>query len=147
MAPYRFIFVGLGAGAALGLVGGQNGRLVLTGRASDAVEVITSGIAAHRSMGSTTWLPLRLSHLAKAYSELGQFDNAWSCIDEARTSIETTNERWSEAEVYRIVGEIALKSPEPDKAKAEAYFERALSVARQQQAKSWELRASMSMAR
>jgi predicted ATPase len=98
-------------------------------------------------MGSTTWLPLHLSHLAKAYSELGQFDNAWSCIDEAKTSIETTNERWSEAEVYRIVGEIALKSPEPDKAKAEAYFERALSVARQQQAKSWELRAAMSMAR
>jgi predicted ATPase len=49
--------------------------------------------------------------------------------------------------VYRIVGEIALKSPEPDKAKAEAYFERALSVARQQQVKSWELRAAMSMAR
>ena len=109
MAPYRFIFVGLGAGAALGLAGGQNGRLVLTGRASDAVEVITSGIAAHRSMGSTTWLPLHLSHLAKAYSELGQFDNAWSCIGEAKTSIETTNERWCEAEMYRIAGEIALK--------------------------------------
>ena len=44
-------------------------------------------------------------------------------------------------------GEIALKSPEPDTAKAEAYFERALAVARQQQAKSWELRAAMSMAR
>jgi len=46
-----------------------------------------------------------------------------------------------------LAGEIALKSPEPDAAKAEAHFERALAVARQQQAKSWELRASMSMAR
>jgi predicted ATPase len=46
-----------------------------------------------------------------------------------------------------VAGEIALKSPEPDAAKAEAYFERALAVARQQQAKSWELRAVMSMAR
>ena len=46
-----------------------------------------------------------------------------------------------------MAGEIALKSPEPDAAKAEAHFERALAVARQQQAKSWELRASMSMAR
>ena len=63
------------------------------------------------------------------------------------TAIETTKERWCEAEVNRIAGEIALKSPEPDTAKAEAYFERALAVARQQQAKSWELRAAMSMAR
>jgi predicted ATPase len=47
----------------------------------------------------------------------------------------------------RIAGEIALKSPQPDAAKAEAYFERALAVSRQQQAKSWELRAAMSMAR
>ena len=52
-----------------------------------------------------------------------------------------------EPEVYRIAGEVALKSPEPDVAKAQAYFERALAVARQQQAKSWELRAAMSMAR
>ena len=56
-------------------------------------------------------------------------------------------ERWWEAEVHRIAGEIALMSPEPDAAKAEAYFERALAVARQQQAKSWELRAAMSLAR
>jgi predicted ATPase len=54
---------------------------------------------------------------------------------------------WYEAEVHRIAGEIALMSPEQDAAKAEAYFERALAVARAQQAKSWELRASMSMAR
>jgi predicted ATPase len=50
------------------------------------------------------------------------------------------------AEVHRIAGEIAL-SPEPDAAKAEAYLERALAVARKQQAKSWELRAAMSVAR
>jgi predicted ATPase len=46
-----------------------------------------------------------------------------------------------------MAGEIALLSPEPDAPKAEQYFERALAVARQQQAKSWELRAAMSMAR
>ena len=63
------------------------------------------------------------------------------------TAIETTKETWFEAEVNRIAGEIALMSPEPDAAKAEAYFERALAVARQQQAKSWELRAAMSLAR
>ena len=63
------------------------------------------------------------------------------------TAVETTNERWFEADVYRIAGNIALKTPKPDAAKAEAYFERALAVARKQQAKSWELRAAMSMAR
>ena len=52
-----------------------------------------------------------------------------------------------DAEANRIAGEIALMSPEPDTAKAEAYFDRALAVARQQQARSWELRAAMSMAR
>jgi predicted ATPase len=61
--------------------------------------------------------------------------------------IERTKETWFEADVYRIAGEIALKSPQPDVARAEACFERALTVARQQQAKSWELRASMSLAR
>ena len=63
------------------------------------------------------------------------------------TSVETTKERWWEAEVNRIAGEIALNSSELDDASAQAYFNRALAVARQQQAKSWELRAAMSMAR
>jgi len=61
--------------------------------------------------------------------------------------VETTKETWYAAEVNHIAGEIALLSPEPDVAKAEAYFERALAVARAQQAKSWELRAAMSIAR
>ena len=85
--------------------------------------------------------------LGKSYADLRQFDDAWRCIDEAIAAMETTKERWFEAEVYRIAGEIALMVPEPEAAKAEAYFERALSVARQQQAKSWELRAAMSLAR
>jgi predicted ATPase len=63
------------------------------------------------------------------------------------TAIETTKEKWCEAEVHRVAGEIALLSQEPDTAKAEAYFERALALACAQQAKSWELRAATSMAR
>jgi predicted ATPase len=85
--------------------------------------------------------------LAKAYAELGQFDDAERCIDEAMAAIDTTEERWNEGEVNRIAGEIALSSPEPDTEKAETYFERALAVARKQQSKSFELRASMSLAR
>ena len=121
--------------------------LALTGKAEEAVPLITSAITALRSTGATLWAPSHLSYLAKAYADLCQFDDAWRCIDEAMTAVETTKERWWEAEVNRIAGEIALKSPEPDAAKAEAYFERALAVARDQHAKSWELRAAMSMAR
>jgi hypothetical protein len=68
--------------------------------------------------------------LARSYAELGQFDDAWHCIGEALAAIEKTKERVWEAEVNRIAGQIPLKSPEPDAAKAEAYFERALAVAR-----------------
>ena len=121
--------------------------IALTGKAADAVHMLTSGITALRLTGATLWVPLYLSYLARAYAGLGQFDDAWRCIGEAMTVIETTKESWCEAEVYRIAGEIAVLSPKPDAAKAEAYFERALAVARQQQAKSWELRAAMSLAR
>ena len=137
-------------GAVLWKAGGmilQGCVLALTGKAAEAVQMITSGITAWRSTGATLCLPLYLSNLARAYAEIGQFDDAWRCIGEAMTAIETTKERWYEAEANRMAGEIALMSSEPDAAKAEAYFERALAVARQQQAKSWELRASMSLAR
>ena len=104
--------------------------LALTGKASDAVQTITSGITTMRSTGTTMWMPVFLSYLARAHAELGQFDDAWRCIGEAMTAVETTKERWYEAEVNRIAGEIALLSPEPDRRKAEAYFDRALAVAR-----------------
>src|SRR5271169_6897422 len=68
-------------------------------------------------------------------------------LAKATAAVETTKETWFEADMHRISGEVALKSPERDAAKAETYFERALAVARQQQAKSWELRAAMSLAR
>ena len=121
--------------------------LALSGKASDAVHMIIAGVTSYRSTGATVGLPLMLSYLASAYAELGRFHDARRCVGEAMTTMETTEERLYEAEIHRMAGEIALKSPERDQAKAQAYFERALSVARQQQAKSWELRAAMSMAR
>ena len=119
----------------------------VTGKASDAVWAITSGITSLRSTGATLYEPRHLSFLAMAYAELGQLDDAWRCIDDAIEKVERSKEKWGEAEVHRIAGEIALKSLAPDPEKAEAYFERALTIACQQQAKSWELRAAMSMAR
>ena len=125
----------------------QGEVLARTGKASDAVHWITSGIAAYRSTGATLGMTAYLSYLVTAYADLRQFDEAWRCIEEASVAVEKTKERWFEAEINRITGQVALMAPENDDAKAETYFERALSVARQQQAKSWELRAAMSMAR
>jgi class 3 adenylate cyclase/predicted ATPase len=131
---------------ALGIV--LRGSLfAVTGKASDAVRTIPSGITSLRSTGTTLYEPLYLSYLATAYAELGQLDDAWRCIDDAIEKVERSKERWCEAEVRRIAGQIALKSFAPDPEKANAHFDGALAVARQQQAKSWELRAAMSMAR
>src|SRR5207247_8563933 len=120
--------------------------MAVTGEASNAVQMITSGMTAWRSAGSTLWTPLDLSYLAKSYAVLGQFDDAWRCIREAMVVMENTKETWCEAEVNRMAGEIAFLSPE-HAAKAEAYFERALTIARAQKTRSWELRAAMSVAR
>jgi predicted ATPase len=125
----------------------EGSALALTGRASEATEMLIRGITGYRKTRTTLFLPLHLPRLARAQAELGQFEEAWRCIGEAMTAVETAKEKWCEAEVHRVAGEIALTSPERDEAKAEACFERALTVARQQQAKSWELRAAMSMAR
>ena len=125
----------------------QGCALAVSGNASEAVQLITSSVSIMHSKGARLSTPFWLSHLAIAHADLGQFDDAWRCIGGAIRAMETTTEREFEAEVYRIAGEIALLSSELDAAKAEGYFQRALAAARQQQAKSWELRAAMSMAR
>ncbi len=119
-----------------------------TGKAADAVRMITSVIPALRSTGATLWVPLYGYPFWRGpVGSLDKFDEAWSHIGEAMTAVETAKEKLWETEIHRTAGEIALLSPEPDAAKAEAYFERALAVARAQRAKSWELRGAMSMAR
>ena len=125
----------------------QGWLFALTNKAADAVQMINSGITAWRSIGSKLWTPNYLSYLARAYAEIGQLNDAWRCIGEAMTAVETTKEGLWESEIHRMAGEIALLSSRPDAAKAQGYFEHALAVARQQQAKSWELRAAMNLAR
>jgi len=119
----------------------------LTGTTAEAVNTITTALTVFRSTGSRMWEPLYSAHLSYTHAKLGQFEEASRCIDEAMGTIETTKEKWFEAEMCRIAGEIALLSPQLGVASAETHFERALAIARQQQAKSWELRAAMSMAR
>jgi predicted ATPase len=77
----------------------RTGVLALAGKAPDAVSIFTAAISVWRSIGSTIYLPVWLSLLARAYGELGQFDDALSHIGEAITAVETTKETWYEAEV------------------------------------------------
>ena len=126
---------------------GRGRLLALSGKASDAVRAITSGITLLRSTGANLYEPWHLWHLAMAYADLGQHDDARRCIEDAIDKVGRSNEKCWEAEVNRIAGEVVLKSPAPDTQQAEKHFEHALSVAREQQMKSFELRAAMSLAR
>jgi predicted ATPase len=119
----------------------------LNGKAADAVQTIGSGLQAWRSTGASLWMPVYLAHLIGAHADLGRFDDAWRCFNEATTLMQQTKERWCESEIYRIAGEVAIRSPDSDVSKAEAFFRHALEVAKAQQAKSYELRAATSLAR
>ncbi len=126
----------------------QGCLFALTGEASTAINLITSGIAASRLPGANLLrMPWYLSCLARAHIKLGQMEEAQRCIDDAMMAMKTTKETWQESEIYCILGEVALISSNRDVAKAQSHFERALTVARRQKAKSWELRSAMRLAR
>ena len=120
--------------------------LAQAGNASEAVQTISSSLTTIRSTGTKIFLPCFLMLLSKARADLGEFDDARGCIDEAMTAIQTNKERWCEAEVNRVAGEIALNRPSRMRRKRK-HISSVRSLLRAQQAKSWELRAAMSMAR
>ncbi len=117
------------------------------GDTSDVVQQITSALRSAQSTGGSVSISFFWSVLAKVNAGLGQFDQAWRYIDDATGAVEATGETWNEADIHLAAGEIARMSPEPDAEKAQAHFERALEIARAQQARSFELRAATSLAR
>jgi predicted ATPase len=94
----------------------------VTGKASDAVQAILSGITSLRSTGATLNEPWFLIHLTIAYAELGQLADARRCIDDAIEKVDRSKEKWCQAEVHRIAGEIALKSLAPGDRKSSTVF-------------------------
>ena len=119
----------------------------LNGEAALAVQLITAGLAASQSVGANLRLPWSLSCLARAHARLGQYNEAWSRIGQAMEVMATTKETWQEPELHRVAGDLSLMLPEPNARQAEAHYERALGIAREQSAKSWELRVALSLAR
>ena len=85
--------------------------------------------------------------LADVAAHLGHPADGLQALTEAHTLVEQQEERWWEAEICRLRGVVLLRQPETPQAEAEAWLQRALDVARRQEAKSLELRAAMSLAR
>jgi predicted ATPase len=98
-------------------------------------------------MGDKLWQPYFLGLLAEAYGEGGHPDEGLDVLAEALAVMDTTEPRFYGAELYRLKGTLLLKQTVPDASQAKACFQQALDIARNQQAKSWEIRAALSLAR
>lgn len=117
------------------------------GEVAKGIADIREGMERRRSYGMGAVWPWFLVLLAEAYGRVGQLAEGLDALAEALEWVQRNDERLYEAEAYRIRGELLLKQDPPDSAAAEQCFQRALEVARQQEAKSWELRAATSLSR
>ncbi len=114
-------------------------------KSEEGVAELQQGIAAWRATGAGAWLAYYGTLLTEAFDIFGKAEDAQHEFDEAQAAMEKTEERWWEAEIYRLRGSLLLRhSMAPE---AETWFQRALDVARRQHAKSLELRAATSLAR
>src|SRR6516165_819566 len=91
------------------------------------------------------WIPYHIALLARAYEIAGQIEEGLTQLDDALQIVERTGERWLDAELYRQRGQLLLRQGHSEA--AEELYRKALSIAREQEAKLWELRAAMSLAR
>jgi predicted ATPase len=105
------------------------------------------GVTRLREQGSALWGPLFETMLAEIEGEAGQIDAALATIDQVTSESARTAQRWFEAETHRIRGEILLKQNPAAPAPAEAAFLAAITVAQHQKARSFELRAALSLAK
>jgi tetratricopeptide (TPR) repeat protein len=121
--------------------------LAAQGHSEAGIAQMRQGIATKQATQTRMGLLRQLTRLAEAYGNSGQAEAGLGVLAEALAVMDTTGERRHEAEVYRLQGELLLRQAVPDAPQAEACFQQALAVARRQQAKSWELRAAMSLSR
>ena len=121
--------------------------LAMQDKSEEGVLELQRGIAAWRATGAGATLPFYCTMQAEAFDLLGKTKDGLQRLDEAQTLMEQTEERWWEAEIYRLRGALLLRHSMAPQTEAETWFRRALDVARRQQAKSLELRAATSLAR
>jgi predicted ATPase len=119
--------------------------LAAGGQTGEGIALLKAGVAAYRATGAVTEMPTFLTLLAEAEGMAGQRDEGLEHLTEAERLIAETEERWAEAELHRVRGEL-LRAGD-DIAGAERSFSQAISIAQQQSAKFWELRAAISLTR
>ncbi len=117
------------------------------GQVKEGIEQMHQGLIAFRATGAELLRPYYLALLAEAHSAIGEPEPGLTGLAEALTLADTTGERWYEPELYRLKGELLLQQSVDHQAEAESCFHHALDIARNQQAKSLELRAATSLAR
>ena len=135
---------GFGLGSAWGPIV-RGWALAETGRHEEGIAEMTAGLDATQATRSELLLPYYRHLLAMAYQKAGQLDEAESALANATEVMERTGQRWRQAELYRLEGELLHARDET--AEAEACFRRAIDIARQQGARSYELRATTSLSR
>lgn len=115
----------------------------------DCIQHLRDSLTAFKAAGARLRLPYYLSLLAQAYGKAGRAEEALASINEAMAEARQHNERWWDAELHRLRGELLLMqgANAPDTSDAQAALLRAIDIARSQQARSLELRATMSLAR
>ena len=121
--------------------------LAMQGYSEAGIRQLRQGMAAWDATGTQWPSPVYLAWLAKALGHSGQVDEGLRLLAEALAVVDTTGERWWEAELHRLTGELLLRQAVADVRQAENCWHQALAVARRQQARSWELRAAMSLSR
>jgi predicted ATPase len=133
--------------------------LAAQGQAEEGISEIQQGLAAYRATGAELFRPFWLALLAEAHGKVGQVGEGFTALAEALAHVDKTGERFWEAELHRLQGELLLiqgtgqgrsrtAAPEPSiTAEAEGCFQQAPAIARHQQAKSLELRTAMGLSR
>jgi DNA-binding winged helix-turn-helix (wHTH) protein/predicted ATPase len=118
---------------------------VKNGDVSEGISLVRSGSAAYRATGAETWMPHFVALLSGACEIAGQVDEAATLLDDALQIVERTGECWLAAELFRRKGRLLLRQGHSEA--AEELYYKARSIAEEQEAKLWELRAAVSLAR
>ena len=122
------------------------GGLLLQGRLEQGLRLLQTGLEAYRATGAELALPYYLSMLTDACTQMGRFAEARVALTEALTLVEKNDERFQQAELHRLKGELLLAESD-DQTAAEECFRRAVETADRHQSKAWKLRATTSLAR
>jgi predicted ATPase len=117
---------------------------VKNGDVTEGISLLRSSLAAYRATGAEVWTPYQTGFLARACELAGQIEEALAHLDDALQTAGRTGEHWHDAELYRHKGELLLQQGRSEA--AEELYRKALSIAREQEAKLWELRAAASLA-